>query len=90
MSQTLDELAAKKLVFGSLAQAVPVSQTDDQFASFVKGNLTTWAQTMQRARMTRFCTWLSSSEPCTSTTRPRMSPSPSRWTAAAISRVPPE
>lgn len=62
MSQTLDGLAAKKLVFGSLAQAVPVSQTDDQFASFVKGNLTTWAQTMQRARMTRFCTWLSSSD----------------------------
>jgi sugar phosphate isomerase/epimerase len=62
MSQTLDDVAAKKLVFGSLAQAVPVSQTDDQFATFVKGNLTTWAQTMQRARMTRFCTWLSSSD----------------------------
>jgi sugar phosphate isomerase/epimerase len=62
MSPMLDLLAAKKLVFGSLAQSVPVSQSDDQFASFVKGSLTTWAKTMQRARMTRFCTWLSPSD----------------------------
>jgi sugar phosphate isomerase/epimerase len=62
MSQMLDDLAAKKLVFGSLAQGVPVAQTEEQFATFIKGNLTTWAKTMQRAKMTRFCTWLSSSD----------------------------
>lgn len=62
MSRILDGLAAKKLVFGALFQGVPVSQSEEQFAGFVKGNLTTWAKTMQRAKMTRFCTWISSSD----------------------------
>lgn len=62
MSQALDDLAAKKLAFGALFLGVPVSQSDEQFAGFLKGNLTTWAKTMQRARMTRFCTWINPSD----------------------------
>ena len=61
MSQLLDDLAAKKLEFGSVAQAVPVAQPDEKFAEFIKG-LKVTAQTLQRARVKRFCTWLSPSD----------------------------
>ncbi|MCL5745412.1 MAG: hypothetical protein M1541_16070, partial [Acidobacteria bacterium] len=57
MSRLLDEMAAKKLEFGSVAQSVPVTQPDEKFAEFIK-TLTATAQTLQRARMKRFCTWL--------------------------------
>ncbi len=57
MSRLLDEMAAKKLEFGSVAQSVPVAQPDDKFAEFIKG-LTATAKALQRARMKRFCTWL--------------------------------
>ncbi len=62
LSQLLDDLAAKKLVFGSLAQSVPITQPDDKFAEWMKTNLTGWARTLERARMTRFCTWISPSD----------------------------
>jgi sugar phosphate isomerase/epimerase len=62
MKQMLDDMTSKNLVFGSLAQSVPVSQSDEKFAEWVKTTLTGWAGTLQRARMPRFCTWLSSSD----------------------------
>jgi sugar phosphate isomerase/epimerase len=61
MKQMLDDMAAKNLVFGFLAQSVPVTQPDEKFAEWTKTTLTGWAKTLQRAKMTRFCTWLSSS-----------------------------
>lgn len=62
MKQTLDDMAAKNLVFGFLAQSVPVTQTDEKFAEWTKTTLTGWAKTLQRAKMTRFCTWLSTGD----------------------------
>ena len=62
MKQMLDDMAAKNLVFGFLAQSVPVTQPDEKFAEWTKTTLTGWAKTLQRAKMTRFCTWLSSSD----------------------------
>jgi sugar phosphate isomerase/epimerase len=61
MSRALDRLAAAKLTFGAVFQGVPISQPDEMFAAFLRGNLTTWARAMQRARMTRFATWIN---PC--------------------------
>jgi len=61
MKQMLDDMAARNLVFGFLAQSVPVTQPDEKFAEWTKTSLTGWAKAMQRAKMTRFCTWLSSS-----------------------------
>src|SRR5512140_2639999 len=57
MSRLLDDMAAKRLEFGWVAQSVPVAQPDEKFAEFIKG-LTATAKTLQRARMKRFCTWL--------------------------------
>jgi sugar phosphate isomerase/epimerase len=62
MKQTMDDMAAKNLSFGFLAQSVPVTQPDEKFAEWTKTTLTGWAKTMQRAKITRFCTWLSSSD----------------------------
>jgi len=62
MKQMLDDMAAKNVVFGFLAQGVPVAQPDEKFAEWTKTTLTGWARTMQRAKMTRFCTWLSSGD----------------------------
>ncbi len=62
MKQMLDDMAAKNITFGFLAQAVPVTQPDEKFAEWLKTSLTGWAKAMQRARMTRFCTWLSSGD----------------------------
>ncbi len=63
MKATLDGMAARNLVFGFLAQPVPVGQTDAQFAEWIKTTLTGWAKIMQRVNMPRFCTWLSPSHP---------------------------
>jgi len=54
-----EQMAAKNIAFGSLAQGVPVTQPDEKFAEWMKSSLTSWAKTLQRAGMTRFCTWLS-------------------------------
>ena len=62
LKQMLDDMAAKNLVFGFLAQAVPVAQPDDRFAEWTKTSLIGWAKALQRARMTRFCTWLTPSD----------------------------
>lgn len=62
MKQVMDDMAAKNLVFGFAAQSVPVSQTDEKFAEWTKASLTGWAKAMQRAKMTRFCTWLTPSD----------------------------
>ncbi len=62
MQQAMDNMASKNLVFGFLAQSVPVSQADEKFAEWTKTTLTGWAKTMQRAKITRFCTWLSNSD----------------------------
>jgi len=61
MSGMLDDLASKKLTFGSVAQSFPISGTDDAWATFIK-DLAATAKTLQRARMKRFLTWLSSSD----------------------------
>jgi len=61
MSAMLDDLASKKLTFGSVGQAFPISQTDEAWATFIK-ELAATAKTLQRARVTRFVTWLSSSD----------------------------
>jgi sugar phosphate isomerase/epimerase len=61
MTDLLGSLRTQNLEFGSCAQAVPVNQADDRFAAFVK-DLATTAKTLQRARMRRFLTWLSSSD----------------------------
>ncbi len=62
MKQVLDDIAAKNLGFGFVAQSIPVAQTDEQFAEWTKTTLTGWAKTLQRAKMTRFCTWLTPSD----------------------------
>jgi sugar phosphate isomerase/epimerase len=59
LKRLLDEMAAKNIVFGSLAQSVPVTQPEEKFSEWLKNNLTGWAKTLQRAGMTRFCTWIS-------------------------------
>jgi sugar phosphate isomerase/epimerase len=61
MTDLLGSLRTQNLEFGSCAQAVPVNQADDRFAAFVK-DLAATAKTLQRARMRRFLTWLSSSD----------------------------
>jgi sugar phosphate isomerase/epimerase len=61
MSSMLDDLASKKLTFGSVAQSFPISGTDDAWATFIK-ELAATAKTLQRARMKRCLTWLSSSD----------------------------
>jgi len=63
LKQMRDEMAAKGLAFGFVAQSVPVAQPDEKFSAWLKESLTGWAAAMQRAGMTRFCTWLSSSDP---------------------------
>ena len=63
MKQMLDDMAAKNVTFGFLAQSVPVGQPDDKFAEWTKTSLVGWAKALQRARMTRFCTWLTPSDP---------------------------
>ena len=57
-----DGMAAGNLVFGFLAQSVPVSQADAQFAEWTRTTLTGWAKILQRANMPRFCTWLNPSD----------------------------
>ena len=61
LKQLQDDMAAKKVEFGFAAQSVPVNQPDEKFAEWIKTSLTGWARAMQRAGMTRFCTWLGSS-----------------------------
>ncbi len=61
MTELLASLRTQNLEFGSCAQAVPVNQADDRFAAFVK-DLAVTAKTLQRARVRRFLTWLSSSD----------------------------
>lgn len=62
MKQIMDDMASKNVGFGFMAQSVPVTQTDEKFAEWTKTTLTGWAKTMRRAKMTRFCTWLSNSD----------------------------
>ena len=62
LKQIMDDMAAKKVGFGFIAQSVPVTQPDEKFAEWTKTTLTGWAKTMQRAKMTRFCTWLSTGD----------------------------
>jgi len=59
LKRLLDDMAAKNIVFGSLAQSVPVTQPEEKFAEWLKNNLMGWAKALQRAGMTRFCTWIS-------------------------------
>lgn len=54
-----EEMAAKSVVFGSAAQGVPVTQPDEKFSEWFQGSLMSAAKAMQRAGMTRFCTWIS-------------------------------
>jgi sugar phosphate isomerase/epimerase len=61
MSELLAGLKSRKLEFGSYAQSVPVTQTDEKFAAFIK-DLEGTARTLQRAGMKRMVTWLSSSD----------------------------
>ena len=61
MSDLLGELQSKKLVFGSYAQSFPVGQPEETYATFLK-DLAGTAKTLQRARMRRMVTWLSSSD----------------------------
>lgn len=62
MHATLDDLQSKKLTFGSIGQGFPIGQTEDAWATFLK-SLAATAKTLQRAQMTRFVTWISSSDP---------------------------
>lgn len=61
LKRVMDDMAARNVQFGFLAQSVPVTRPDAEFAEWVKTDLTAWAKAMQRARMTRFCTWVSQS-----------------------------
>jgi sugar phosphate isomerase/epimerase len=61
MSAMLDDLTAKNLTFGSCSQGFTMSQPDEAWAATMK-DLTATAKAMQRARMTRFITWISSSD----------------------------
>ena len=61
MSAMLDDLAAKNLTFGSCSQGFTMSQTDEAWAATMK-DLTATAKALQRARMTRFVTWITSSD----------------------------
>jgi sugar phosphate isomerase/epimerase len=60
MSAMLENLASRKLTFGSVAQGFPIAQPDDAWAAFLK-DLGATAKTLQRARMSRLVTWLMSS-----------------------------
>ena len=61
MSAMLDDLAAKKLTFGSVAQGFTITQPDEAWATTLK-DLAATAKALQRARVKRFVTWLSSSD----------------------------
>jgi sugar phosphate isomerase/epimerase len=61
MAALLDELQAKQLAFGSVAQSVPVGQPDEKFSAFIK-DLAASAKTLERARVRRFVTWILSSD----------------------------
>lgn len=61
MTALLDELQSKKLAFGSVAQSVPVGQSNEKFSAFIK-ELAATAKTLERARVRRFVTWILSSD----------------------------
>ena len=61
MRARLDDLESKKLVFGSVGQGFPIARPDEEWVAFVK-NLAATANTLRRARMTRFVTWISSAD----------------------------
>jgi sugar phosphate isomerase/epimerase len=61
LSELLAGMQSKKLTFGSTAQGFPITQAEDRWAPFLK-ELAATAKTMQRAKVTRFVTWLSSSD----------------------------
>jgi sugar phosphate isomerase/epimerase len=61
MSTLLDDIAFKRLTFGSVAQGFPISGTDDAWAAFIK-DLSATGKALQRARVRRFVTWLSSAD----------------------------
>lgn len=58
MSRLFDDLQSKKLKLGSASEGIPVTQPEEKFSAYIK-NLPQTAKTLQRARMTRFCTWVS-------------------------------
>lgn len=62
LKKLMDQMAASNITFGSLAQGVPVGQPEEKFAEWIKTSLAGWAKALQRAQMTRFCTWLSPSD----------------------------
>jgi sugar phosphate isomerase/epimerase len=57
MSELLDNLQFKKLVFGSCGQSFPVGQTEEAYSTFLR-DLAQTAKTMQRANIRRMVTWL--------------------------------
>ncbi len=61
MNDLLGDLQSKHLVFGSYAQSFPVGQPEEAYSTFLK-DLAATAKTLQRARMRRAVTWLSSSD----------------------------
>lgn len=61
MRTMLDDLESRKLTFGSVAQGFPIAQSGEAWGAFVK-ELPATANTLRRARMNRFVTWLSSSD----------------------------
>ena len=61
MSELLGRLQSGKLVFGSIAQGFPITGNDEKWTAFL-AELASTARTLQRARVTRFVTWLSSSD----------------------------
>jgi sugar phosphate isomerase/epimerase len=61
LQQLLDDMKAKNIEFGAIFQGVPVAQADDRFAAFIK-DLDTTCKTLQRASVTRFTTWINSSD----------------------------
>jgi sugar phosphate isomerase/epimerase len=54
-----EQMEARRIVFGSVAQSVPVTQPEEKFAEWRDNSLRVWAKALQRAGMTRFCTWIS-------------------------------
>ena len=61
MSDLLGQLQSKNLTFGSYAQGFSVNQPDDRWSASLK-DLEGTAKTLQRAKMRRAVTWLSSSD----------------------------
>jgi len=61
MSAMLDDLALKNLTFGSCSQGFTMNQTDEAWSATMR-DLALTAKALQRARMTRFVTWISSSD----------------------------